>query len=174
MSGAAAFEIRLLGTEDAADLRRLRLQALQQHPEFFGADYEDEARLSVADFATRMPKPPGGLFGAFAPGATDLLASVALVVPAGRKQRHRGHVYGLYVDPAWRNRGLGRALMHALVRHAREYARLRVLLLGVTAPNTAARSLYVGLGFRPYGVEPRALQLGSRLIDEDLLAMALD
>lgn len=173
MSGAAGFHIRLLSAEDAAALRRLRLQALQEHPDFFGADYEDEARLSEADFAARMPQPPGGIFGGFAASSEDLAASVTLVVPAGRKQRHRGHVYGLYVEPSWRNQGLGRALMEALIRHAREQPGLRVLLLAVTTPNAGARRLYLGLDFQAYGVEPRALQVGQRLIDEELLSMEL-
>ncbi len=52
----------------------------------------------------------------------------------------------LYVDPALRRRGLGRALMRAAIREAR--ARGAVTMdIGVDEPDTAARRLYESLGF---------------------------
>jgi len=54
----------------------------------------------------------------------------------------------MYVDEAWRGRGVGRALMQAVVAGARErgYAILR---LGTLDDMKAAQALYASLGFRP-------------------------
>ena len=54
----------------------------------------------------------------------------------------------MYVDPAWRGRGVGRALLVTLIAGARErgYAILR---LGTLDDMTAAQSLYGSLGFAP-------------------------
>ena len=54
----------------------------------------------------------------------------------------------MFVDSAWRGRGVGRALMETLVAGARRrgYATLR---LGTLADMTAAHSLYHSLGFTP-------------------------
>lgn len=54
----------------------------------------------------------------------------------------------MYVDRAWRGRGVGRALLETLIAHARAlgYHRLR---LGTIADMTAARALYHSLGFVP-------------------------
>jgi putative acetyltransferase len=59
-----------------------------------------------------------------------------------------GEVKRMYVDDAWRGKGVGRALLEALIAHARAlgYDRLR---LGTLAEMTAARALYASLGFVP-------------------------
>lgn len=175
MSGLT-FHIRLLDRSEADALRTLRLQALRDHPAFFGAAYEDEIQLSVEDFARRMPGPPGGILGAFvsdAHGGARLVAMATLFIPAGRKQRHKGQIFGLYVEPGCRGSGVGRAVMQALIDKARTESMLNLLLLGVGLNNSAARGLYASLGFRTYGVEPRALRLGDNFVDEELMALPL-
>ena len=59
-----------------------------------------------------------------------------------------GEVKRMYVDGAWRGRGVGRALLETLIAHARTlgYHRLR---LGTLADMAAARALYASLGFTP-------------------------
>src|SRR5262249_12852296 len=52
----------------------------------------------------------------------------------------------LYVTPARRSRGLGRALMHAAIREARERG-ADTMEIGVDEPDLAARHLYESLGF---------------------------
>jgi len=54
----------------------------------------------------------------------------------------------MYVDGAWRGKGVGRALLETLIEHARTlgYHRLR---LGTITEMTAAKSLYRALGFIP-------------------------
>jgi putative acetyltransferase len=61
-----------------------------------------------------------------------------------------GEVKRMYVNAAWRGRGVGRALLEALIARARamDYCALR---LGTIADMTAARSLYAALGFTPIG-----------------------
>jgi GNAT superfamily N-acetyltransferase len=54
----------------------------------------------------------------------------------------------MYVDRAWRGKGVGRALLETLIAHARTlgYDHLR---LGTLNDMSAARSLYRSLGFAP-------------------------
>ena len=54
----------------------------------------------------------------------------------------------MFVDESWRGRGVGRALMAAVIAGARErgYATLR---LGTLGDMNAAQALYESLGFRP-------------------------
>lgn len=59
-----------------------------------------------------------------------------------------GEVKRMYVDRAWRGRGVGRALLETLIAHARAIG-YRQLRLGTIADMTAARSLYHSLGFVP-------------------------
>lgn len=52
----------------------------------------------------------------------------------------------LYVVPARRRQGLGRALMEAAIQTAREHG-ADTMDIGVDEPDVAARGLYEGLGF---------------------------
>ncbi len=52
----------------------------------------------------------------------------------------------LYVTPAWRGQGLGRALMEAALREARSRG-ADTMDIGVDEPDLAARRLYESLGF---------------------------
>jgi ribosomal protein S18 acetylase RimI-like enzyme len=52
----------------------------------------------------------------------------------------------LYVTPAWRGQGLGRALMEAALREARNRG-ADTMDIGVDEPDLAARRLYESLGF---------------------------
>ncbi|MFL5286157.1 MAG: GNAT family N-acetyltransferase [Rhodopila sp.] len=167
-SGRPPWLIRPLRQEDLPLYRPLRMQALRDHPEAFGAAYEDEG---TTDMSRMIGQRPGATFGGFA--QHQLVGTAGLVVSPRIKQRHKGHIVGIYVAPAWRGTGLARALTGALIAHARAQG-LAVLTLAVTVGNEAARRLYLGAGFTVYGVEPRSLRIGDALLDEELMALLLD
>jgi ribosomal protein S18 acetylase RimI-like enzyme len=56
----------------------------------------------------------------------------------------------MWVDPGYRRRGVGRALVDQAVRWAVE-RRAREVILWVADHNSAARRLYERIGFRPTG-----------------------
>ena len=105
--------------------------------------------------------------------ADALVGTAALIVPPKLKQRHKGHVVGVYVAPPWRGTGLARALTTQLIAEAR-VSGLILLTLSVTIGNETARRLYLDAGFVPYGVEPASLMIGSDLLDAELMALYLD
>lgn len=146
----------------------MRLRAVHDHPEAFGADYADEV---TSDLSRHIGSPPSVTFGGFAGGV--LVGIAALLVSTGAKQRHKGRIVSVYVDPAWRRSGLGRGLIDAIIARARADG-LSVLLLTVTAGNHAARTLYLDAGFQVFGMEPRGLRVAGRLLDEDILGLLID
>ena len=166
-------QIRPLTRDDLAAHRALRLEGLRLAPEAFGAAYEDEIQRSEEDFARRIPDtPPSAIFGAFQ-GET-LVAMTGFLVHAGRKQRHEGMVWGVYVQPAARGQGVAKRLMQAVIAHARRVEGLEILQLGVGVYNAPARALYGAMGFEVYGVERHALKLASgRYMDEELRMLQL-
>lgn len=62
---------------------------------------------------------------------------------AGRSEM--GRIRRVYVRPAWRNKGIGRALVTTLVNHARSHFRC----VRLRAENMNAARLYEGIGFAP-------------------------
>jgi ribosomal protein S18 acetylase RimI-like enzyme len=67
-------------------------------------------------------------------------------VYAATPSEHFGFVFGLYVRPPARRRGLARRLMRTVGEALRAEGR-RYVLLSVDTPNAAAQALYDNLGF---------------------------
>jgi len=81
-----------------------------------------------------------------------IVGSVQLGIDTPANQRHRADVSKLLVHPAFRRRGIARALMAELEREA---ARLgRNLLTLDTRTGDLAEPLYASLGYRTAGVIP--------------------
>ncbi|MFF5106653.1 GNAT family N-acetyltransferase [Streptomyces sp. NPDC000134] len=80
---------------------------------------------------------------------------------------HRPHadLEKVAVDAAVHGRGVGRALVAALVADARE-AGIEVLTLDARGDNTHALRLYRSLGFREYGRLPDFVAVGERRYDK--------
>jgi RimJ/RimL family protein N-acetyltransferase len=164
-------EVRALGATDAEEYRRVRLDALRLHPEAFGASYEEEAQLNHHQIVERLAAPGFTRFGAFADGR--LIGLAGLQIRPGAKERHKAHLFSMYVDATHRRRGLAQRLVEAVISGARERGAL-VLHLSVTVGNVAAHRLYHRMGFTVYGVERRSLKVGDRFHDEELMALDLD
>ena len=157
-----------MGQGDLPLFQPLRLEALRQHPEAFGSSVEEE---QGKDLSYMIGDSPNVTLGGFVDGA--LVGSIGLVVSAKIKQRHKGHVVGVYVAPSCRGTGLAQALTNQLIAEARSAA-LVLLTLSVTVGNEAARRLYLNAGFVTYGIEPGSLKIGSELHDTELMALFLD
>ena len=159
--------VRLLTPVDAAAFRDIRLAGLADEPRAFSADWADEAQRDLGWFAERLTT--SQVFG-IDDNAGGLCAVVGLAIPTNSKQRHKGHVWGVYVRPAARGRGLAATLLAAVIASAR--GRFESLHLGVGTYNLAAIRVYGGAGFVGTGHEARALRIGDEFIDE--MTMALD
>jgi GNAT superfamily N-acetyltransferase len=164
----AAATIRPLGQADAEAYRRLRLEALQRHPEAFGASYAEEAARPLQAFAERIaPLPPSRVFGGFA--GNELVGIAGFLSGTSPKSRHKGTLWGVYVAPSQRGCGLARRLVEAVIAHAAQH--VVVLNANVVTSNATARTLYERLGFRCYGTEEKALCIDGVFRDEALLVL---
>lgn len=168
-------DIRLLDERDAEAYRTFRLRALRENPEAFGATYEESANRPLAEVAARLhldDEPPERFtLGAYAEGA--LAGSVTFSRLQYAKERHKGVITAMFVAPEQRGKGMGRALMEAAITRARKVPGVEQILLSVVTTNTAARALYLALGFESYGQERRALKQNGRYYDEDLMVLWL-
>lgn len=146
-----------LSAADALRYRSLMLQAYAQAPDAFTSTPEERALEPESWWVKRVADPQGlGLaFGAF--DGDELVGSVALEFAAKPKTRHKAHLIGMFVSPAARGLGAGKALLEAAIAHARARAGTRVITLTVTQGNEAAIALYRGAGFQVFGTEPMAI-----------------
>jgi ribosomal protein S18 acetylase RimI-like enzyme len=166
-------QIRVLKAKDAKQFWRLRLEALKKVPRAFGESAKAHQRTTIKATAERLrPGPKRGLIlGAFIDG--DLVAVAGLGRNQGEKIRHKGLVWGVYVKEAVRSRGIGKALMSALIARASSLPGLEQLRLAVGIDQTAAKKLYRSLGFRNYGRERHCMKVGNEYVDMDHMELRL-
>ena len=150
--------IRRLTPDDAAVYRALRLRGLQEHPDAFTSSYADDSETPLVTTERRLgPDSPDWVFGAFV--ANELAGVAGLSREPRAKNRHKGWVFGMYVAPEHGRRGIGAALLERIIWTAQSLPGLEQLALTVTDTNVAACALYEKLGFRSFGVEPRAIRV---------------
>ncbi len=164
---------RVLNPEDAAAYWSVRLEALEREQEAFGKDPEEFRMLSVEDMAQRLRDMGRDSFcmGAF---DGDALVGIATFIRETRvKERHKAHVYGVYVKAGYRGRAVGRGLVQIVLDRARSQEGLDQVLLAVATTNRAAFELYRSLGFETWGTEPHALRIGDKFVDEHQMVLRL-
>jgi RimJ/RimL family protein N-acetyltransferase len=117
------------------------------------------------------PDADGAIFGAFDGGT--LVGSIGVHRERRRKLSHKAVIWGVYVAPAFRGRGVGRRLLERALAHASAMADLLQLTLGVNSANAAAIALYRSMGFEPFGLERGFMRVDGVLHDELHMALRL-
>ncbi|WP_019937912.1 GNAT family N-acetyltransferase [Bordetella sp. FB-8] len=165
-------QIRLLAAPDTSALREVRLTALTEAPRAFGSSMEEEELLGLDHFLRLAEADEkSAVLGAFAEGR---MVGMTCISQYGKlKARHKAFIWGVYVDPEHRGRGLARQLLQAALARAATMPGVRRVHLTAAADNTAAMALYADLGFVEYGREPDSLCVNGELIDEVLMSRVL-
>ena len=166
--------IRPATVEDAAAYRELRLEALQNHPEVFGSDYETAVARPASFWTERLKVAgtPGSAQMYLAWHETEPLGLCGLAISDARKSRHSANLISMYVRPAWRRMGIADALIAACLAWARGRD-IKIVKLAVVTTNVGALRCYERNGFTPYGTEPQALYHDGVYYDELLMSRAV-
>ncbi|HYF81572.1 MAG TPA: GNAT family N-acetyltransferase [Clostridia bacterium] len=169
--------IRQFKQEDASEYWALRLRALKECPESFGASYEEEKDKPLSSIAQRLKESFQATDSEFILGCFDdedrLIGIVGLFRERREKLRHKATINAMYVAPEARCKGAGKALVMEVIRRAKEMKGLEQVNLGVIATNTEAKNLYKRCKFEVYGVERNALKLPNKYLDEELMVYEL-
>jgi ribosomal protein S18 acetylase RimI-like enzyme len=166
-------EIRPLGEKDAARYWNLRLESLQNEPLAFGKAAEEHQATKVETTAIRFRGMSADNFTLGAFEGDKLVGIATFIRETGLKERHKGRIYGVYVTASWRGKGVGNALIAAVLKRAKEDPSLEQILLAVASGQKAAIQLYRKFGFRTYGTEPRALKMASEYVDQEHMLLML-
>jgi GNAT superfamily N-acetyltransferase len=144
--------VRAATAADWQALRDIRLDSLREAPDAFAVSYAEDAAVTEAQWRDRA----GGqwtMFLAFVPGLS--VAHPGQEQPAGMAgcfpaEAGSVHLVAMFVRPAARGRGVGEALIEAVLGWARDHGAAS-LDLWVTEANKPARRLYERCGFTPTG-----------------------
>ena len=176
--GTDRFTVERITAERFPACWALRLRALRDHPDAFGQPLAEAVKLSAAEaldqFRTRWDDGDNRAFGAFDPDGVPL-GMTGVVREPRRKNRHRMSVWGVYVVPEARGRGISAALLDRALRHAREVPGVLQIHITAASHNTAAIRAYERAGFVRVGRLPRVDILpDGTSIDDDLMVLMLD
>jgi RimJ/RimL family protein N-acetyltransferase len=166
--------IRPIREGDVITYRDLRLEALLNHPEAFGADYEENLAQPESHWVERVRKNVGdGTSIVFVAEASQtLLGMTGIFQDVSAKTRHNATIWGVYVRPGWRGLGVADALVSACIDWARKKG-VNMAKLAVVTTNAAAIRCYLRCGFSVYGVDPKPIYFGSIYYDELLMVRHL-
>jgi ribosomal protein S18 acetylase RimI-like enzyme len=166
-------DLRLLTANDAEAFWTLRLEGLRNDPASFADSTEEHLKTTVESARELLAKNgPASNFvvGVFEHG--QMIGTAGFFRRPNNKERHKGHIWGVYVRPESRGKGVGSGLMKEIVRRAREMDGVEQITL-VASAKLPAQRLYKALGFESYGIEPHSLKIGSEYIDDVLMVLWL-
>jgi ribosomal protein S18 acetylase RimI-like enzyme len=140
--------VRVLEGDDWQAFRTIRLAALQDAPEAFTSSYEQEQDFDEEFWRLRLGR------------SSRLLAELddepVGIVSVGRASEDDvAELFGMWVVPSQRGRGVAWQLTEAAAEHARTQGR-RAVKLWVSTDNGRAVAFFSSYGFRP-GSERRPM-----------------
>jgi RimJ/RimL family protein N-acetyltransferase len=165
--------VRQLQASDLDAYKVLRIHVMSHHEEAFTSDAATEALRTAQSYAARLGghDSHGFTFGAFR--GDRLVGAVTCEHDARIKVQHIGHIIGMMVHTDEQGRGVGRALLDALIERANADAELHQLTLDVTAGNALAERLYERSGFVRYGTHQRAVRFDGQFFDKHYMLLNL-
>lgn len=165
----AQLSIRPLEIVDFAPFLEIQREALLQSPEVFGSDYEWFESLSILSKEQRFEKymnfPYQYILGAFA-GDGTIAGMIGFTSDTKPKVRHKGQLWGLFVQPQYRGKGLATQLILSVLDTAHSVLDIEQVQLAVSTQNEASYGLYLRLGFTVFGTELHAMKIGASYVDE--------
>lgn len=165
-------EIRILTSlEDAKQYRWIRLQSLQNNPEFV-TSYEEEKDVPVENYKDQFQRGDSFTFGAFED--RELVGIITLYRDNPWKLSHRAHLGAMYVTPSKRGSGIGKGLMKEAIKKAKSINGIEQIYLAVVSSNESAKKLYSSLDFQVFGTEKRGLRVeNNTYYDVDFMILYL-
>src|SRR5574341_655374 len=158
--------------EDAMSFRELRLEALQESPTAFSADYQTNASQPPDFWQDRLKEDENAIIF-FAEYEHHLIGMTGILRGHSPKTKHSAWIWGVYVTPEWRGLRIAEELINSCCAWAKA-RKVVIVKLGVGATNQPAIRCYERCGFSAYGTEPRAAFYEGKFYDELLMSRSLD
>lgn len=161
-------EIGRLGPDKWDEYKKIRLEALETDPQAFGSAFEEEEKLTEEEWRRRIQ----GVLFAFFDGQ---IVGIASVVFQNRvKIGHIANIYGVYVKPAFRRKGVGKKLLEAALEEVMRNKKIDKVKLTVNPLQTEAVRLYEDMGFTAVGTMKKEIKIGDVYYDEVLMEKLID
>jgi ribosomal protein S18 acetylase RimI-like enzyme len=163
---AGRIRVDLVSPDRWEDFRLLKLEALKEEPQAFGADYEEETKILPEKWQERLATAAEGkTIQLFALDKNKLVGMIGAYFEEGVKFKHIAKISGLYVKGEYRGQGIGRQLMEAVLAAIRKQPGILKAKITANPGQVAAVSLYKSLGFEEAGTAKKDLRVGEKFFD---------
>jgi RimJ/RimL family protein N-acetyltransferase len=164
--------IREASLADAIQFRDLRLNALQDSPTAFSADYQTNLNHPMEYWHDRLREDKDAVIF-FAEHDHHLIGMTGIARGRSPKTRHSAGIWGVYLRPEWRGLRIAEALIETCCEWGKTQ-QMEIVKLGVVTTNAPAIRCYERCGFTTYGTEPRGIFYEGKYYDEYLMFKMLD
>lgn len=148
----------MLLPEDSENYRELRLQGLREVPTAFSSSYEEEIRWTLELFSEQLKNTV--IWGCFI--GNKLVSIMGVYQQYSRKTCHIAHLFGIYTDLNYRNKGYASSIFKEMVK--RLPAEIEQLLLSLEANNDRAYNGYKSMGFKNTAPNLNRLRLEANIM----------
>ncbi len=166
--------IRTLSPSDARIFWDLRLKGLREEPHAFTLSYDECKDEPLTNVEKKLvDNEDSFIMGAF--DGTALIGVTGFYRYEGEKVSHKGVVWGVYLIPEYRGKGIAKSLLLEVIAKAKKLRAIELLHLGVNpAPsNIGTVKLYESVGFTKWCSEKNALKVAGEYVDEDQMVLFL-
>ncbi|MDW5415770.1 GNAT family N-acetyltransferase [Iodobacter sp. CM08] len=163
--------IRKLTIHDAAALKAIRLEAVQNSPRSFWPNAEEIRARELDSFCQQLSDPYETIYGVFL--ESNLIAIAGLKRYGLAKLQHKATIFGVYTQAMQRKQGIARRLLLILLDDVYSDPNIVQISLSVNIENQSAKALYISLGFEPYALEKNSMRVDGVFIHEEHLVLAL-
>ena len=163
--------LRILTQKDTDAFIKRRMEGLRESPFAFGASFEEGVDRDRVFNNLRNGSDENFILGYFDDEA--LCGIVGFFRESKLKKKHIGWIWGMYVRPDSRGRGIAKSLMLEVINKAKQIEGLSKINLSVTRPQEKALMFYQKLGFVEYAIEKDALRVNGQKVDEIFMSMQI-
>lgn len=156
--------IRELTEKDLDKFLKIRNDSLRLCPKSFGADPNTTIDKEKTRLDLQSKNEENFILGYF--DHDQIVGMLGFIRESGMKKKHKGFIWGVFVYPEYRGKGIGKELLQACLSKTALLKGLKKVMLTVSNISMEAISLYVSLGFQQYGIEKDAMRWEGEAIDE--------
>lgn len=155
--------------------REIRLEALKTNPTAFSNAYEDVVKYAEEKWRKQLEQSQkrDGEFYLFAFDGDKVIGMNGAYWKNKPVLRHVAEVFGVFVNPGYRGKGVGRRLMEDVILEIKKNPQFMKIRIGVNAENIPALKLYESFGLKVVGKLEKELKFGDRYCDELLLELII-
>ena len=142
------------------EYRDLRLEALSCDFVAFGSSYEEENNFSEEEWKRRVKN------ALFAVSNNKPIGVIVCIQEEKSRTKHVANIYSVYVSPQFREQGVGKQLMSAILNKINKNQTIVKVKLMVNPLQKAAVHLYQSHGFEIVGTLRKEMYVNGKFYDE--------